>query len=88
MSRSPKTPDFETAMKKLEAIVHQIESGELSLEKSLELYEQGVKLAGECKKALSQAEQKIAILTNLDDKDAVLEDFEGSDGLDELDEPH
>jgi exodeoxyribonuclease VII small subunit len=56
----PKT--FETSLEELERIVRELEQGELSLEKSLELFEQGVKLSRECQERLNQAERRIEIL--------------------------
>jgi exodeoxyribonuclease VII small subunit len=46
----------------LEQIVHQLESGDLPLEKSLELFEQGIRLSRECQDRLSQAERRIEVL--------------------------
>jgi len=51
--------DFEQALSELERIVKQLEAGNLSLEKSLELFERGVKLARMCKEKLSEAELKV-----------------------------
>jgi exodeoxyribonuclease VII small subunit len=59
-SAKPKT--FETSLEELERIVRELEQGELTLEKSLELFEQGVKLSRECQERLSQAERRIEIL--------------------------
>jgi exodeoxyribonuclease VII small subunit len=59
-SAKPKT--FETSLEELERIVRELEQGELTLEKSLELFEQGVKLSRECQDRLSQAERRIEIL--------------------------
>jgi len=56
----PKT--FETSLEELERIVRDLEQGELTLEKSLELFEQGVKLSRECQERLTQAERRIEIL--------------------------
>ena len=53
---------FETSLEELERIVRELEQGELSLEKSLELFEQGVKLSRECQERLNQAERRIEIL--------------------------
>ncbi|MBQ0135867.1 MAG: exodeoxyribonuclease VII small subunit [Oscillospiraceae bacterium] len=50
---------YEQSMSKLEKIVAQLESGELGLEESLKLFEEGTKLAADCNKALNEAEQKI-----------------------------
>ena len=46
----------------LEQIVRQLEDGDLPLEKSLELFEQGIRLSRECQERLSQAERRIEIL--------------------------
>lgn len=53
---------FEASLEALERIVHQLESGDLPLEKSLELFEQGVRLSRECQERLSQAERRIEVL--------------------------
>ena len=50
---------YEQSMSKLEKIVAQLESGELGLEESLKLFEEGTKLAADFNKALNEAEQKI-----------------------------
>ncbi len=53
---------FETSLEALEQIVRQLEDGNLPLEKSLELFEQGVRLSRECQERLSQAERRIEVL--------------------------
>lgn len=53
---------FEASLEALEQIVRQLESGDLPLEKSLELFEQGIRLSRECQDRLSQAERRIEIL--------------------------
>lgn len=58
---------FEDALQKLETIVSDMESGELTLENSLKKYEEGMKLSRFCTKKLKEAEKKIEIL--LKDKD-------------------
>ncbi|MFK8010811.1 MAG: exodeoxyribonuclease VII small subunit [Marinicellaceae bacterium] len=50
---------FEKSVEQLDAIVEQMESGELSLDESLKLFEKGVKLTRECQKTLADAEAKI-----------------------------
>jgi len=55
-------PTFEDSLKKLETIVEQLEKGDLPLEDSLKLFEQGVDLSAICKKELDEAEGKIQIL--------------------------
>ena len=59
-STKPKT--FESSLEELERIVRELEQGELPLEKSLELFEQGVKLSRECQDRLNQAERRIEVL--------------------------
>ena len=61
----PSKPDevpFETAIGKLESIVGQLEEGDLALEKSLELFEEGVSLSRACLQRLDAAERRIEIL--------------------------
>ncbi|MFQ5892728.1 MAG: exodeoxyribonuclease VII small subunit [Candidatus Tectimicrobiota bacterium] len=53
---------FEKALKRLEAIVEQLEDGQLELEKSLQLFEEGIRLARFCAEKLQETEQKIEIL--------------------------
>ena len=53
---------FEASLEALEQIVRQLEDGDLSLEKSLELFEQGIRLSRECQQRLDQAERRIEIL--------------------------
>ncbi|MBF5054821.1 exodeoxyribonuclease VII small subunit [Alcanivorax sp. 521-1] len=61
-----KAPQLEEALDSLEALVERMESGELTLEESLQAFEQGVKLTRECQQALTQAEQKVRILLDQD----------------------
>lgn len=53
---------FEDALKRLEEIVNTLEKGELSLEKSLKIFEEGVKLSRVCNKMLDKAEKKVEML--------------------------
>lgn len=55
--------DFEASLKALEALVKQMESGELGLEASLAAFERGVKLTRRCQAALKQAELRVQALT-------------------------
>jgi len=55
--------NFETAIRKLELIVEELEKGELPLEKSLKRDEEGVKLAKICQEHLDQAELKLKKLS-------------------------
>lgn len=53
---------FEAALARLEEIVSELESGELGLEQSLKLFEEGVKLARVCNARLEEAERKVEVL--------------------------
>lgn len=59
MPEKTQSYDFEQALSQLEQLVERMESGDLSLEDSLEAFEQGVKLTRECQTRLSEAEQKV-----------------------------
>ncbi len=63
MARSKKKIDFEKNLGSLEAIVQQLEAGQLSLEESLNAFEQGVALTRDCQAALTEAQQRVQILT-------------------------
>lgn len=56
-------PNFEASLEELERIVKELEKGDLPLERSLSLFESGMKLSGECKKMLEEAETRVEILT-------------------------
>jgi len=53
---------FEASLAELEEIVGQLEEGDLPLERSLELFEQGIKLSRECRSRLANAERRIEVL--------------------------
>lgn len=58
--------NFESSLAALEKIVRELERGELPLEKSLELFERGVKLSRECQERLQEAERRIEVLLQRD----------------------
>ncbi len=62
-----KVKDFESALKSLEEIVSQLEGGDLTLDRALELFEQGVKLSRFCSEKLEEAERKVEVLTRAAD---------------------
>ena len=70
-------PSFEGALKQLEEIVQRLEKGELSLEESLKLYEEGIQLSRLCHGKLEEAEGKIEMLLK-DAKGDVVADAEGA----------
>ena len=55
-------PKFEECLERLEKIVQELEKGEVPLEKSLTLFEEGIELSSACRKELEQAEGKVEIL--------------------------
>jgi exodeoxyribonuclease VII small subunit len=66
MSTPTPSLNFEAALEELEKLVEQMETGELSLEASLQAFERGVVLTRECQKALKDAELRVAALTETD----------------------
>lgn len=61
MNEAP-APSFEEALQQLEQIVQKLEKGELALEESLKLYEEGIRLSRLCHGKLEEAEGKIEML--------------------------
>ncbi len=64
-----KETSFERSLQELEAIVGKLEDGKLGLAESLEQYEQGVRHLKACYQLLSEAEQRIALVSGLDASD-------------------
>ena len=58
--------NFNKGLIELEEIINKMESGELSLENSLKYFEEGVKIHRQCHTALSDAEQRISVLSEND----------------------
>ena len=58
----PSLGNFEKSLDDLESLVTAMESGDLTLEESLEYFERGIKQVRECQKALDEAEQKVKVL--------------------------
>lgn len=61
-----KTINFEKSLAELEAIVKELENGDLSLENALKQFEKGMDLAKNCQEILTQAEQKIEKISQED----------------------
>lgn len=59
---SNKMPNFEQSLEELETLVEAMESGDLTLEESMEYFERGIRLTRSCQQSLADAEQKIKIL--------------------------
>jgi exodeoxyribonuclease VII small subunit len=66
---------FEESLKKLDEIVAQLESGNLPLEDSIKLFEEGVQLSAVCKQELENAEGKVQILMKQRDGSMMSEAF-------------
>ena len=56
------SPNFEASLEELERIVKELEKGELPLEQSLQLFENGMRLSADCKRQLEEAESRVEIL--------------------------
>lgn len=68
--------DFEKKLGRLEEIVQKMEKGDLALEESLRLFEEGVKLSRECHQRLNEAEAKVKLLMSVGpDGQPVVTDF-------------
>lgn len=78
MARKKATLDFEQSLTDLQSLVERLETGELSLEDSLNAFEQGVRLTRDCQAALAQAEQKVQILMERDGE-VQAEPFDGDE---------
>ena len=59
---------FETSMDELEKVVKELEGGDLSLDRSLELFERGMSLSDACRKQLEEAETRVEMLIRKDGK--------------------
>ena len=68
--------DFENALTRLEAIVVELERGELPLEKALQLFEEGITISRFCNDRLTEAERKVEILLKNKDGKLAEEPFE------------
>jgi exodeoxyribonuclease VII small subunit len=73
---SPKKPDFERSLARLEEVVRRLESPQLSLDEAMKLFEEGVVLSRECQKQLEEAEGRVEILLKKADGKIVAEAFE------------
>ena len=71
--------NFEDALSQLEEIVRKIESGAVSLDESLSLFESGVSLIKLCNEKLESAEQKVKLLTETADGGVGCSDFSGNE---------
>lgn len=87
MSKDEQPKSFEASLEALEEIVHQLEGGDLPLEKSLELFEDGIRLSRQCQERLNQAERRIEILLRDNQGRPVASAFEEANSISEDDTP-
>ena len=69
--------NFEDSIKRLESIVNKLESGDVEIEKALDLFEEGTRLSKLCAKKLAAVERRVEILKKGGKDDDVLELFQG-----------
>lgn len=62
MDKEQQSYPFEKSLAKLETLVQRMEQGDLTLEESVQTFEEGIKLTRECQQALAAAEQKVKLL--------------------------
>lgn len=68
--------NFESSLTELEDIVKKLEEGDVSLDESLSLFEQGIKLSKVCQKMLDDAEKKVSVLMSNGDGEMEKKDFD------------
>lgn len=71
---------FEDALTRLEAIVHQMEGGDMSLDESLKAFEEGIKLVRLCSKKLEEAQRRVDLLVKDEQGNPCLAPFDEEDG--------
>ena len=79
-NNEPESKSFESSLEELEKIVAKLERGDLPLETSLELFEQGIRLSRECQERLGQAERRIEVLLRDQQGRPVVTDFPHEQG--------
>lgn len=78
--------DFESSLSRLEQIVRELERGEMPLEKSLRLFEEGVGLSRDCQERLNEAERRVEVLLRGPEGRPVVADLGGGIGDANFDE--
>ena len=74
-----KSINLEKSLAELEALVEELESGDLPLDKAMKKFEEGIKLTRGCQAALKEAEQKVEILLKSAGGEVSLEEFDTSE---------
>ena len=70
---------FEDALSQLESIVAQLENGDLPLQESLKLFEEGIKLSRFCNQKLNEAQKKVEVLLKENGGDVEMRTFESEE---------
>lgn len=70
INQNEKKLDFETNIKRLEEIASKLESGDISIDESLKLFEEGIGILKECNEEIDNAEQRVNVL--LSEKDGIV----------------
>jgi exodeoxyribonuclease VII small subunit len=83
---SERKKNFEASLQELEKIVRRLEDGDLPLEYSLRLFEDGVRLSRQCQERLDQAERRIEVLLQDENRNPILQTI-GAEDLREDREP-
>lgn len=78
---------FEQAMARLEAIVGELENGDLPLDESLKIFEEGIRLSKNCLKVLEDAERKVEVLVQDKNGKKQLRAFSLDEESEEVDSP-
>lgn len=78
MAKAPDDMTFEQAVKRLEAVVAQLEKPDVSLDQTLALFQEGKRLAALCQQRLTAVEQRISQLLETPDGTLTLEPLAGS----------
>ena len=74
--REARGASFEGSLVSLEKIVRELEHGDLPLERSLELFEEGVRLSRECQERLNHAERRIELLLHDNEGRPIISEFD------------
>jgi exodeoxyribonuclease VII small subunit len=74
--REARAASFESSLVSLEKIVRELERGDLPLERSLELFEEGVRLSRECQERLNHAERRIELLLHDSEGQPIISEFD------------
>ena len=85
-SKPVKVDSFEKNLERLDSIVREMEDPDLALERALILYEEGMKLVLDCRRILTQAEQRIRMLQPTPDGDLETRPFEPGDDAEVADD--